>query len=299
MATTLVQATAALNLASTDPSVGAYPGNTVSGNYLYALMACVGTETVSGITDTQSNTWSQKGQYTTAGGNLEIWSAVAGSSAANTVTIDMTALPTGGSTFVLCEVSHGGTTVDGPSNTAAATTAADPLLLATLTTTAGGIIFAFARLTSNFALVGFGDGFASLHSGSTLGRGLFGYRITTGGVSAVPDADMSTTESADCLTIAFYDADPRQAYIFGRGAAADDKAKVTSDLTVLMNLDGLGRTVHEPNTLYVAGDMIVTGTTTFTGDVSVADPTTLTDSIVTDGSGIVFDSDGNVVTVTG
>jgi hypothetical protein len=91
----------------------------------------------------------------------------------------------------------------------------------------------------------------------------------------------------------------RQAVIFGRGAAADDKATVTSDLTVLMNLDELGRTVHEPNTLYVAGDMIVTGTTTFEGDVVASSPETLINSIVTTGSEIVLDSDGNIVYVNG
>jgi hypothetical protein len=89
-----------------------------------------------------------------------------------------------------------------------------------------------------------------------------------------------------------------QSYIFGRGAAADDRAKVTSDLTVLMNLDELGRTVHEPNTLYVAGNLIVTGDTTIDGDV-VTSSETLMNSIVTTGSEIVLDSDGNVVFVNG
>lgn len=90
-----------------------------------------------------------------------------------------------------------------------------------------------------------------------------------------------------------------QAYVFGRGAAADDKATVVSDLTVLVNLDGLGRTVDEPNTLYVAGDVIVTGTTTFAG-MSFSDPTSILDALVsTDDGQAVIDSDGNVVFVNG
>lgn len=87
-----------------------------------------------------------------------------------------------------------------------------------------------------------------------------------------------------------------QSYIFGRGAAADDKAKVVSDLTVLMNLDGLGRTVDEPNTLYVAGNMIVTGTTTIGGSAETTNPESLMNSILTDGSDIIYDSNGNIVT---
>ena len=91
---------------------------------------------------------------------------------------------------------------------------------------------------------------------------------------------------------------PKQNYAFGRGAAADDRAKVVSDLTVLMNLDEQGRTVDEPNTLYVAGNLIVTGDTTL-DNPTVSNPETLMNSIVTTGSEIVLDSSGNVVFVNG
>jgi hypothetical protein len=75
---------------------------------------------------------------------------------------------------------------------------------------------------------------------------------------------------------------------------------VASDLTVLMNLDGEGRTVHEPNTLYVAGDVIVTGTTTFSGSLTFSNPSSILDAIVgTDDGQPVIDSDGNVVFVNG
>lgn len=91
---------------------------------------------------------------------------------------------------------------------------------------------------------------------------------------------------------------PTQAVIIGRGAAADDKAKVTSDLTVLLNLDGQGRTVHRPNTLYLAGDLVVTGDVIYTGATS--SPTTFYDSLVTTDDGeLITDSDGNVVFVEG
>lgn len=89
-----------------------------------------------------------------------------------------------------------------------------------------------------------------------------------------------------------------QAYIFGRGASADDKATVVSDLTALFNLDGLGRIVDEPNTLVVT-KLKVLGTTTFEGDVVADSPSTLLNSIVTTGSEIVLDSDGNIVYVNG
>lgn len=91
---------------------------------------------------------------------------------------------------------------------------------------------------------------------------------------------------------------PIQAYIFGRGASAGDKAKVVSDLTVLFNLDGLGRTVDEPNTLVVT-KLKVLGTTTFEGDVVTSTPETLMNSMVTTGSELVLDSDGNIVFVNG
>lgn len=249
----LIQATAALNLASTDPTSAAYPGNTVAGNYLYAFMSVVGTTTVTGVTDTQGNTWTQKGQYTTASSNIEIWRAVAGSSAANTLSIDMAALPTGGSTVVLCEVEHSGTPSDGPNNTLAFGAGADPLVLATLTTTNGGIIFTIGRVTTNFGLVSWGDGFNSLHSGSTLGRGLFGYRITSDGVSAAPTADMTSTESADSITIAFYDgAGPKVGtHIFGT------KGSVSSTRTVLANLDDTTRTVSAVGSVVVGGSLML------------------------------------------
>lgn len=69
------------------------------------------------------------------------------------------------------------------------------------------------------------------------------------------------------------------AYVFGRGASADDKATVVSDLTVLMNLDEQGRTLDAPGTLHVSGNLIVTGSTTLSG--TSADISTRLDALGT------------------
>jgi hypothetical protein len=57
--------------------------------------------------------------------------------------------------------------------------------------------------------------------------------------------------------------------------------------------------VDEPNTLYVAGNLIVTGTTTIAGPY-LSNPSSILDALVgTDDGQPIIDSDGNVVFVNG
>lgn len=61
---------------------------------------------------------------------------------------------------------------------------------------------------------------------------------------------------------------PRRAVVVGWGAADDDTAKVISDRTILLNVDGEGRTVDEPDTVVIAGKLKVLGETTLSGGIA-------------------------------
>lgn len=93
------------------------------------------------------------------------------------------------------------------------------------------------------------------------------YRITSAAETGVT-ADFTTSGSVQLAggLISFIGSPAaKQAWIWGRGAAADDRAKVISDLTALFELMGRGIVVDEPNTFYIDGNLIVTGDTTLAG----------------------------------
>lgn len=256
---TLVQSSSATSIGNVTSANVGLGSNVVAGNYLYVpIVVAGGSPTISSVTSTRSSALALKGQYTTATSNIEIWRGLITSSGSCTVTVTAGSTIPGNSTAVVAEITHDGTPVDGPDNTLDQAVAADPFPLATLVTTSGGIIFALARIDSNFGISSVGDSFAQLQTGSSLGRGMYLYRITTDGVSAAPDADCTATETGDSLTIAFYDA------VTIRGSfVAGVNGGTTSSPTAVFNLDGVdrrpgtGNPVHAPGALFVGGRIIL------------------------------------------
>lgn len=96
MAATLVQSTAAFTAATGTTRAVAYGSNTTSGNTLVAVAIWIGASSgtaTNALADSQGNTWSAiaASLSTRAPGRLQVYSAPCGSSAANTVTMTVSA----------------------------------------------------------------------------------------------------------------------------------------------------------------------------------------------------------------
>jgi hypothetical protein len=124
------------------------------------------------------------------------------------------------------------------------------------------------------------------------------YKIVSGGASVSEDPGawtvaVSAGSSNTMLTLA---AAPEPLTISGSAVFGVD-GTVTATRAVLFSLDGETNVHSDAGVLKICGDLEVTGDTTFEGAVSVTDPGTVMHSIVTTGSDIVYDSDGNIVVV--
>jgi hypothetical protein len=202
MATTFVQTR--FSSPSTDPGTLAYNSNVTAGTTLFALIVVTDgtTPTVTAITDTIGNTWTKVVGSNTPLYRIELWKAANGSSAANTVSVDYSTAPANTGSLTIFEFSGMGATTDGLSNTNVVSVAADPMPGATLTTTGAGVIFSGFRLNNSYVYTAWGDSFTDAGNSS---RTRTGYRITTGGVSAAPTLDCSTTEAGETLTVVVYE----------------------------------------------------------------------------------------------
>jgi hypothetical protein len=190
--------------ASADPTALAFSGNVVAGNSIFALLVFgSAANSVVGVTDSQSNSWAIVAGSDIASFRVEVWRAIAGASAACTVTADFANAPVASDFLGIIEASGMGTPTDGASNTLDQNVAADPMPMATLTTTGAGLILTGVRMDGAFTLSSFGDSFSAWGSATT--RCAAAYRATVGGVSAAPTMDNATTETGESFTVVIYD----------------------------------------------------------------------------------------------
>jgi hypothetical protein len=86
MSWTEIQNNSATSAAGTGTLSCAFTSNVTAGNYLFAASSNYSAFLSTGITDSQGNTWNQIIEYSGgSGAHIELWKAVAGSSAVNTV----------------------------------------------------------------------------------------------------------------------------------------------------------------------------------------------------------------------
>ncbi len=191
--------------------------NTLLGSALYAgVILTSATETVSTITDTQGNTWTLvAAAHVGAVARFELWKTIAGSAAANTATIALSAAAASRSWLI--EISGmGATLTDGPSNTLDVNVAVDPLTGATLAVDAVGVAFFLIRFDTT---AGVSAGMAALldgqvgdapgawldlgADGSSSSRA--GLRILDGSsITLEPKFDATNVETGQSLTVAVY-----------------------------------------------------------------------------------------------
>lgn len=189
----------------TNPDDVAFPQNNVANSTLFMLsLSTVTSESITGITDTLSNTWAQVHDETIGSFRLEIWKAPnTGGAGANTATITYSAFTGGSKRVWLIEVIGNITLSNGPSNTLNTASPVDPLPGATLTVDTEGIAFCIIGTDSSYTFQEWDDFWEDLGGGST-SRACY-KNINSKTTSLVPALDASTTESGESLTAAFYD----------------------------------------------------------------------------------------------
>jgi hypothetical protein len=137
----------------TTSTARAFASNVVAGNILIAAISAgglVGSVPVSSVTDSQGNTWNQVGTATQApaGDYIQIFYAIAGSSAANTVTANFPG-SSQGDTLTIFEFSGNGTTLASLLNTSSSNSGTSNAPAAgAVTPSADGCLFFAAEVDS-------------------------------------------------------------------------------------------------------------------------------------------------------
>lgn len=190
---------------TSNPETTAYPQNVIAASTLFLLsFSNVTSESITGITDTLSNTWAQVHDNTIGAFRLEIWKAPnTGGAGANTTSVTYSALTASSKRIWIVEVIGNATLSDGPSNTLDTVTPVDPLPCATLTVDTEGIAFTIVGTDSSYTFQQWDDFWEDFGGGSTSRAAYKNINSVT--TSLVPALNASTTESGESLTAAFYD----------------------------------------------------------------------------------------------
>ncbi len=202
-----IQATTGSTVAN--PATLAFVSNVQAGTYLYCLSdSSVLTETITGITDTLTNTWTVVAAVNVGTSRWECWRAPNPGAGANTVSITYSA-HTVGKRIWIAEINGLGTTPTSASNTVDNTVAADPVPGATLTVTGDGIALVGIQLDTTNTYVAWKysstiPGFFFDMGGGSQSRAAM-FPISASHASFAPLEDVSAgTESSESMTVAQY-----------------------------------------------------------------------------------------------
>jgi hypothetical protein len=200
-----------------DGGTQAYAFNVRSGSKLVYLSANGNTgQSISSITDTQGNTWTEVDDVTVGSNRLERWQATAGSTGANTITANFNSFVAAPRIW-LAEVTGLGTLTAVAGTSFDQTSAQDPMTLATFTASGNGIYFVILVTDSAHSFVGFLVNPAYDMSGGSTTRG--GWGVMQNGESIAPTADFTTTESGESLICPYTDSGggggSEHAYVIG------------------------------------------------------------------------------------
>lgn len=199
-----------------DPQAHAYTSSVVAGNRLFAIwVGNLLAYHVAGATDSQGNTWSRLyGDSITpylgfkdTTGTVSIWTAIAGSSAANTVTFDIDSTPTSSepSVYLLEVGDFDGYPTIGVIGWNDYTAPTDPIALPPVTTTGEALIISTFRFASAYS-----SG-TTVSNGFTVGingtRVHLSHRLSGTAVSVTPTLTVGTTEVGAGLTFSIQQTD--------------------------------------------------------------------------------------------
>jgi len=122
------------------------------GSVLYCAVRMLATQTVTGVTDSQGNSWSQVATANVSTYRFYLYKAIAGASGANTVTVTLSSGALNTVVWVGEVTGMGTSPTDGPSNSLDVTVAEAPLRAATLGVTQAGIALAILSVDSSVSL---------------------------------------------------------------------------------------------------------------------------------------------------
>lgn len=167
------------------------------------VISTVTTEGVTGITDDDSNTWTEAFDQVVGAVRFEIWRAPSGATGALTLTVTWSAHTVAKRIWQI-ETFIQGTLSNGSSDTHEVAVAEDPLTLASLTAGGDGVAFCVLATDSAHTLTAWtGNPFWFDMSGGTAARA--GYTVFENGESLAPTLDCSTTETGDSMLMEFLD----------------------------------------------------------------------------------------------
>ncbi len=184
----------------------AFPANVrASTAIFFCSLSTVTTESITGITDTRGNTYTEQLDITVGAFRFEIWTAPNPNAGANTVSPSYTATVGSHRGWVI-EIGDMGSFTIGSSASLDQTVAQDPMTLAALTSlTANGIALVVLATDTASTLAGYTDadgGPTWVNMGSG-GSSHAAYRLvgpSTPNIS--PKADFSTTETGESVILA-------------------------------------------------------------------------------------------------
>jgi hypothetical protein len=188
---------------TTDPDTGAFTVNVAAGSALMVLVEIDSpTISLSGITDSQGNTWALGVRTVVTARSFEAWSVQSANAGATTVTFNFTATPV--ARVWMVEVADITGLVYGISNTLDQTVSIDPVPLATLSPTQAGVVLAAIRYatTETFANWEERESFLIDNSGGSSSRG--GFRLVDGAIALTPAVNNSTAATGESMTVVFY-----------------------------------------------------------------------------------------------
>lgn len=169
---------------------------------IFVLAHSLGGDAVTGITDSQGNSYTQRADVTPSSFTIEVWDAPSAGAGANTVTV--TFAGTSNLYIWIIEVAGLGTIAGYESNGLDNNSSTDPLALATLTPTSAGVIFTIYVLDGSETFVAFNDttgGNAILdlaNPGSSTTRRAMARTADTDALA--PEVDFSTAGTGESVT---------------------------------------------------------------------------------------------------
>lgn len=188
------------------PTTAAFSHNVNTGTRLVAVFfSSVTSESVSSLSDTLGNTWTERADVTVGAFRFEVWDAPSGSSGANTVSITFSAFTSLSKRVWLAEIAYVGTLSFGSSASFDQTVAQDPMTLATLTATDDGVAFVVLGTDTTYTFSSW-DGPHFWQDMAGGGSSRAAYKIVVNGESLAPTLNATTTESGESLIAVYYDA---------------------------------------------------------------------------------------------
>lgn len=186
---------------ASSPAGQAFGIDVIAGSTLFLVSESINvSEVITGIVDSDGNTWTNRAAVDGATARFEAWTAPSGTAGANTVTVTYSA-HTIGKRFWIGEIKGLGTpTYDSNTLNAAST---DPMACATLTISGEGVVVVFAFTSTVHTFAQWDGGYALDMGGGTTTRAAV-YEVGLNQTAFAPFMNATTAEAGESMSFALY-----------------------------------------------------------------------------------------------